>query len=90
MSHKSHEDIEQEIQEAQTIIKIGGIYSHYKNPKNLYKVISLGTQEATDKICVIYQAEYDNKLIFVRDVDSWLGNPVVNGKTVQRFRLVNK
>ena len=85
---RTHDDIEKELQEARKHIKIGGTYSHYKNPQNLYKVIFLATQEETDKICVIYQSEYGKKLLFVRDLDSWLDNPEVNGEKVERFKLV--
>ena len=91
MSHlKTHEELQQELNEAEKLVKIGGIYAHYKTPKNLYKVIAFGTQEATNKICVIYQAEYGKKLIFVRDVDTWLDKPVVNGKKIPRFKFVKK
>ena len=75
---KTHKDIETEIIEAKKLVKIGGIYSHYKNPAHHYKVITLAMQEATDKLCVIYETQYGKKLLFVRDLDNWLTQPEVN------------
>lgn len=88
MAHKTNEEIEKEINKVKKLIKVGGVYAHYKNPRNHYKVIALATQESTDKLCVLYQAKYGKKLLFVRDVDSWLDNPLLDGKKVKRFKLV--
>jgi hypothetical protein len=85
MEHKSHQILEEELQKAEKLVKVGGIYSHFKHPEKLYKVISLGVQESTDKICVVYRAEYNKKLVFVRDLDSWLEKPQEN---IDRFNLV--
>jgi hypothetical protein len=86
MNNKGHETLEDELNQAAKKVKVGGIYYHYKNPNNYYKVVGLGIQEATDKICVLYQAEYNKKLTFVRDLGSWLENPEFN---VSRFSLVD-
>ncbi len=85
--HKSPEDIENELEMAKKKVVIGGMYSHYKNPEHLVKVIALGTQEATDKLCVIYRETANGNLIFVRDLDVWLENPI---KDTPRFKLVKK
>lgn len=88
MPHKTHTGLHNELKEAKKLVKINGVYSHYKNPSKLYKVIALGIQEATDKICVIYQAEYDHDLFFIRDLDSWIEKPLVEGQEVERFKRV--
>lgn len=85
---KTHEDIEREMAEAAKRVKVGGTYAHYKNPKNLYTVEALAIQEATDKVCVVYRAKYGRKPLFVRGLDSWLERPELEGKRVDRFRLV--
>lgn len=91
MSHtKTFEDLEKELNEAKKAVKIGGTYSNYKSPRNLYKVVALGTQEATEKLCVIYQSEDERKLLFVRDLDNWLDKPDVDGTKVERFKLIDK
>jgi len=85
MPHKSHLIIEKELEMAKTQVKVGGIYSHYKNPEHLVKVIALGTQEATDKLGVIYQEAANKNLVFVRDLNIWLERPL---KDIPRFKLV--
>lgn len=85
MSHKNHQTLEKELKIAKKRVKIGGIYSHYKNPKHLVKVITIGTQEATDKLCVIYQEVSNENLIFVRDLDVWLEKPI---KNTPHFKLI--
>jgi len=85
MAHKSQNNLEEKLQKAGELVKVGGLYFHYKNPENLYKVVGLGIQEATDKICVMYQAQYNKKLVFVRDLDNWLAKPQ---EGIDRFELV--
>lgn len=85
MSRKPLQEIENELESAKRKVKIGEIYSHYKDEKHLVKVIDVGVQEATEKICVIYQ-DIATKLIFVRDLDIWLQKPL---KDTPRFKLVS-
>ncbi len=87
MPHKSLEQLDQELLIAKNQIKVNGIYSHYKNPDNLYKVSDLAVQEATDKICVIYEALYHSGVTFVRDLDNWLEQVEIDGQKVDRFKL---
>jgi hypothetical protein len=85
MPHKSHEVLEAELEEAGKLVKVGGTYFHFRSPEKLYKVIGLAIQESSESVCVIYQAEYNKKLVFVRDLDAWLKQPEDN---VERFQLV--
>ncbi|CAN5175768.1 hypothetical protein BH09PAT1_BH09PAT1_7380 [soil metagenome] len=87
---KSQDDPDKEIKKAEELIKLNGIYSHYKNPQNKYKVLSFAVQEATDKICVIYQPQYGKKLLFIRDLDNWLEQPIIDGKAVERFKFIDE
>jgi hypothetical protein len=87
--HKTHEQLHKELEEAKNKVKVGGIYSHYKYPENTYEVLNLGFREATDEVCVIYQATYNKQLIFIREVKSWLESPELNGVRVPRFKLLN-
>lgn len=90
MAHKNQTELEKELNQANQKVLVGRIYSHYKNPQNHYQVIALGVQEATDKICVIYQAQYGGKFIFVRDLDNWLEIVDVKNNKIPRFELVKK
>lgn len=88
-NHKNRDQLHWEIDEAKKKVKIGGKYSHYKYPENTYEVINLGFIEATDDVCVVYHAMYDQELVFVRPLKSWLETPEWEGKKVARFKLVN-
>lgn len=89
MSHtRSHQQIEDEIKDAEKHVMVGGVYSHYKNTDNLYVVENIAVDEITEKLCVVYRAEYGKKPLFVRSLESWLEVVDVNGKKVERFRLV--
>ncbi len=87
-NHKNHQQLHHELEEAHELVKVGGVYAHFKYPKNTYKVLELAVLEATSEVCVIYQATYDEKLIFVRPLSSWLETPEWEGKKVARFQLV--
>lgn len=83
--HKSQETLSKELKQASKKVKVGGYYYHYKKPNEPYEVLNLAVTEWDDNICVIYQAQYGGKLIFVRPLDSWLEKAEWQGKTVDRF-----
>lgn len=86
--HKSSEILLDELRAAAAKVKVGGLYYHYKNPDLNYKVLRLAIVEADDSICVIYEAQYGEKLVFVRPLDSWLNTMEWQGQRVARFTLV--
>jgi len=86
--HKSHKTLLKELEEAASVVPIGSLYYHYKNPQLYYKVINLAITEADDTICVIYEAQYDDNLVFVRPLKSWLDKVEWNGTTTDRFTLL--
>lgn len=86
MPRKDYATIGKEIEAAKALVKMGRTYSHYKNPSHQVRVISIGLQESTEKLCVIYRDAVDENVIFVRDIDSWLEEPA---KGVPRFRLMD-
>ncbi|HLD62359.1 MAG TPA: DUF1653 domain-containing protein [Candidatus Norongarragalinales archaeon] len=85
MAHKSSEEIERELKAAKTLVRVGGVYSHYKNSKHLVKVLRIGVWEPTDRSCVIYQEVANPSLVFARDLEVWLEEPL---KDTPRFKLV--
>lgn len=89
MSHPPEEETLKLLAEAGKKVIVDSIYFHYKNPQNTYRVLHLALQEATDKVCVIYQAQYGSKLIFVRDLDSWLESVIIDDQTVSRFTKIS-
>lgn len=87
-NHKPEAQTLKEITDAGKRIKIGGIYQHYKSPDMLYKIISFATLEATDEMCVVYQAQYGAGIQVVRPVGVFLETVEWEGRTVPRFKLV--
>lgn len=80
---ESLEQLEQKLQNVATHVEVGARYKHYKGHD--YTVLQLAILEATNEPCVVYQAEYGNKLIFVRPVSSWVEEVESEGKRIKRF-----
>lgn len=85
--HKPHEILLNELNVAANKVKVGELYYHYKNPQLSYKVLRLAITEEDDSICVIYEAQYGDRLVFVRPLDSWLDKVEWQNKTTSRFTL---
>jgi hypothetical protein len=64
-------------------VTVGARYMHYKQLS--YKVIGLALREENSEPCVIYQAEYGDKITWTRPVSSWVEEVEVDGKKVKRF-----
>ncbi len=86
--HTSQDDLQKILDQASLLVEVGGLHVHYKNPKNRYKVLHLAFTEWDDQVCVIYQAQYGKKLIFVRPLSNWLEKVVYNNTTVNRFKCI--
>ena len=71
------------------LVRVGAIYRHYKFPTRDYMVLNLAIQEATEKVCVIYQDMHEpDAPPFVRDLDSWLSTVEWEGSVAPRFSPV--
>jgi hypothetical protein len=88
MAHKSQEVLSHQIAKAHKLIKLGGQYAHYKDPKHRYMVTGFVVIEETGELGVVYLAEYGEKLSFVRPVNVWLEKVEWKGNTVPRFTPV--
>lgn len=84
-THKEQLELAKEIKNAKSQVTVGVEYWHYKGKDKVYTVIGLGFMEANDELCVIYQAQYGEKLTFLRPLSIWLENVEWQGKTVPRF-----
>lgn len=87
MGRTHHEQIElaKEIENAKTQITVGAKYWHYKGKDKIYEVHGLGFLEANDELCVIYQAQYGERLTFLRPLTIWLEQVAWEGRMVARF-----
>jgi len=87
-THKQQLDLAREIEYAKNKVTVGATYWHYKGRDKVYEVIGLGFLEATDELCVIYQAQYGERLTFLRPLAIWLENVEWEGGTLPRFNKI--
>jgi hypothetical protein len=87
-THEDQSELSARLTEAAKQVEVGGRYMHYKQLS--YTVTGLALREEDNEPCVIYQAEYDDKLTWIRPVSNWLEEVEVAGKKVQRFVKVKK
>ncbi|HEX8762491.1 MAG TPA: DUF1653 domain-containing protein [Candidatus Saccharimonadales bacterium] len=83
--HTGQVQLKAELEQAQDKVEIGAQYRHYKAAHNTYTVLNLAFQEEDNELCVIYRADYEEKLTFVRPLVSWLAMVEWQGETVPRF-----
>ena len=81
--------LKNKIEKAREKIEIGGIYYHYKDPNKKYIVLQIALLENSQNVAIVYQAEYGDKIIWIREIDNFLQVVEINGKKQQRFTLVN-
>ena len=88
---KTHEEqihLKLELEQAQATVEIGRLYRHYKAATKIYKVLDLAFQEDDNVLCVIYRAEYGERITFIRPLVSWLSMVDWEGKVVPRFSKI--
>jgi hypothetical protein len=87
MGRTPHEQsiLAQALREAEAKIAVGARYRHHKSADKIYTVTGLGFLEANDELCVIYRAEYGERLTFVRPLSVWLETVEWGGEMVPRF-----
>lgn len=88
MAHVSQEELARRLREAAARVAVGARYTHYKDFDREYVVRSFGILEATEEVAVVYEAQYGEKISFVRPLSSWLAIVEWEGKTVPRFKKV--
>lgn len=70
-------------------VKKGGLYKHYKScpiMSRCYRVLDVAIMEEKQDIVVIYQEEFFERLIWVRELNNWLEEVVdEHGHPIQRF-----
>ena len=64
-----------------------GLYRHFKG--NCYRVLYVARHSETMEPLVVYRALYGDGGVWVRPVDMWNETVERDGKTYQRFRLLN-
>lgn len=85
MSHESVHNLQKNIQSVS--VSVGSKWYHHKNSEKIYVVIAVGLQESTEELCIIYKNELDD-IVWVRNLNSFIGYADIDNKSVQRFILV--
>lgn len=89
MAHKQQEQLIEELHKAKKKVEVGSRYFHYKHPNQFYKVIAVGFIEDIQESCVVYQAEYGEKITWVRTLKEFLAKVTQeNGSEFGRFTKV--
>lgn len=63
-----------------------GLYRHYKGA--LYSVLGTARHSETEEWLVVYQPQYGERGLWVRPLDMFTEQVLVEGKPVPRFRYV--
>jgi hypothetical protein len=84
---ESHPQLSAFLNEAAQKVEVGAYYEHYK--KLHYKVLMLALREEDNEPCVIYEAQYGDRIIFIRPVANWCEEVEVDGKIMPRFVKIN-
>lgn len=89
MPVKTHDQLRDELNAALKVVKVNGVYGHFKDLNNKFRVIDLAFYENDEGLCVIYQSISEPELKFARPLSSWLERKEVDGKLVDRFQLLD-
>lgn len=88
----AHTDLSQLIKKLDSVkeqIGVGKKYFHYKHHDQIYQILRIGIIEKTEEICVIYEALYGEKVVWVRSLDDFLAKvKLEDGTEVDRFTKI--
>ena len=85
MAHFPIEELVQRLADAGKDVEVGARYVHYKDATKVYRVMSLGIIEATEEVGVVYEAQYDTRVSFIRPLTSFCETIDVAGVPTPRF-----
>ena len=85
MEHLSELELRHRLSEAEALVEVGARYAHYKHPEAAYTIRGFAIREDTQDVCVIYDAEYGERIPFIRSIQSFVESVEVEGASVPRF-----
>ena len=88
MAHVSLEELAQRLADAGREVEVGGRYVHYKDPTKEYIVKSLVIIEATEEVGVVYEAQYDTRISFMRPLADFCAVIDLAGVPTPRFSKI--
>ena len=88
-SSPTPQELDERLTKAQEAVTVGSHYAHYRDPEKHYKVLSLALLESSLEPCVVYQAQYGDRLTWVRALNDWASTVSLDsGKKVDRFQKI--
>lgn len=72
MAHLSQDELAKILKDARDLIPMGARYTHFKDPTKEYEIVGHGIIEETEEGAVIYQAQYDERISFIRPITNFL------------------
>jgi len=85
MAHLPLEELAEKLADAGREVEVGARYVHYKDRAKEYLVKSLAIFEATEEVGVVYEAQYDTHVSFIRPLADFCALIEVNGVPTPRF-----
>jgi len=89
MSHSNKDTLLHQLKVAKSSVEVGGRYFHYKHPDKFYTILRIGFIEKTEEVCVIYEAEFEDELVWVRTLTDFLSKVKLEDvEEIDRFTKV--
>ena len=86
MGHKNTQELLSELEKLKQRIDVGDRFYHFKHPESFYRVVAVGFIENNEEPCIVYQAEYGDKITWVRTEEEFFSKAKLeNGTEVDRF-----
>lgn len=90
MAHKGEDELLKNLQALRGKISVGDKYCHYKHPDKYYSILAIGFIEATEEPCIVYQAEYGDRFVWIRTESEFFAKVTLeDGTMVDRFTKVS-
>ena len=87
--HKTQEQLLNELKRLNKKIKVGDKFYHFKYPDQFYTIVAVGFIESTEEPCITYQAEYGDKITWVRTENEFFAKVTLeDGTIVDRFSKI--
>ena len=88
MAHIPLEELAQRLTDAGREVEVGVRYVHYKDSTKEYVVKSLVIIEATEEVGVLYEAQYDKRISFMRPLADFCAVVHVDVTPMPRFTKI--
>lgn len=86
MARETQAELTARLSAASQHVTVGARYRHYK--QRTYMVVALALREEDSEPCVVYRAEYGDRIVFIRPVANWLEAVTVDGMSMPRFTKI--